>query len=68
MKRRDFVKISAVCGLGLSVSPAISQPTLASDDTKPKTNIEEALKYPRTQNSLPESIPERLFGLITLKQ
>ncbi len=60
MKRRDFVKISAVCGLGLSVSPAISQPTLASDDTKPKTNIEEALKYPRTQNSLPGKYPGKV--------
>lgn len=63
MKRRDFVKISAACGLGFSVFPVISNSVFALDDTKPKTNIDFALKLPRTENSLPGKYPGRVIHI-----
>jgi len=63
MKRRDFVKISAVCGLGFSISPVISKSVFSMDDTKPKTNINEALKHPRTETSLPGKYPGKVIRI-----
>jgi hypothetical protein len=63
IKRRDFVKTSGLAGAGL----LLGVPSLFSQDKekaapppKPKTNIEDALKIPRTANSIPGAFPGRV--------
>jgi len=57
--RRDFLKIGAATGLGV----VLGQPTLWAQEQqknapeRPKTNIEDALKHPRTRYSLPGLFP-----------
>jgi len=60
--RRKFFKIAALGGLGASIiSPMLIKSSIAKtipgDDEKTKTNIDEALKYPRNENSIPGKFP-----------
>jgi len=57
--RRSFFKAASLSGLGLSILPASVQKMFAGMNTmeKPKTNIEDALKYPRNENSMPGKYP-----------
>ncbi len=62
VRRRDFLKLSAA-GAGL----ILGSPTLWAQDAqkpqppaKPKTNIEDALKIPRTKYSLPGPFPGKV--------
>lgn len=63
VNRRDFLKAGSAAGFGL----LLGAPPLWSQEAKkdvppenPKTNIEEALKIPRTKNSLPGPFPGRV--------
>lgn len=60
--RRNFFKLAALGGLGASImSPLVLKSSIASaisgDDEVTKTNIEDALKYPRNENSMPGKYP-----------
>lgn len=59
--RRSFFKVAGISGAGIALTPylkKINAKTLFSD--KPKTNIADALKYPRTANSLPGKYPGKV--------
>lgn len=62
--RRNFFRIAALGGLGASImSPLSLKSSLAKtllDDDKVSTNIEEALKHPRNERSLPGKYPARV--------
>ncbi len=64
--RRDFIKLIGASGIGLAVSPMISRYSLARTkfDDKPKTNIEDALKYPRNINSMPGKYPAKVVQIV----
>ena len=60
--RRDFFKLAALGGLGASLlSPLVLKPsivkTIPGDGDKVKTNIDDALQYPRNENSIPGKYP-----------
>ncbi len=63
VNRRDFLKISGGTGLGLMLgTPAAwsQEKEKKTPPEKPKTNIEEALAIPRTENSLPGVFPGKV--------
>jgi len=60
--RRNFFKLAALGGLATSImSPMMMKSsiarTIAGDEEKTKTNINDALKYPRNVNSIPGKYP-----------
>jgi len=64
--RRSFFKRSAVLGAGVAFSsllPKWARPDTPQDPEKPdkpKTNIEDALKHPRTETSMPGKFPAKV--------
>lgn len=61
--RRTFIKIMAAGGIGLSLAPFTQRNLIAADDPlkkKPGTNIADAMKYPRTENSMPGRYPGKV--------
>jgi len=59
--RRNFFKLAALGGVGASIMSPLSLKaslanTLLGDETT-KTNIDDALKYPRTESSMPGKYP-----------
>lgn len=62
--RRDFLRIGGVTGLGLWLGnrslSALAQQQPSAAPPRPKTNIEDALKVPRTKYSLPGLFPGRV--------
>ncbi len=64
--RRDFLKLIGATGIGLAVSPMINRYSLARTkfDDKPKTNIEDALRYPRNINSMPGKYPAKVVQVV----
>ena len=63
LDRRDFLKIGGATGLGLwlgnrSLSALAQQPS--APPPRPKTNIEDSLRVPRTKYSLPGFFPGRV--------
>ncbi len=63
--RRNFFKLITAGGIGAAVTPLIAAaPALAQEEKKkpatPKTNIDEALKIPRTKDSLPGKYPGKV--------
>jgi len=63
LDRRDFLRIGGTAGIGFwlgnrSLSAFAQQPS--APPLRPKTNIEEALKVPRTRYSLPGLFPGRV--------
>jgi hypothetical protein len=64
LERRDFLRLSGSAGIGLwlggrSLSALAQQPS-APAPARPRTNIEEALKVPRTKYSLPGLFPGKV--------
>ncbi len=64
VNRRDFLKISSVEGTGL----LLGSPEIWAQDNKqrtppekPKTNVEDALKVPRTKSSIPGPFPGKVI-------
>lgn len=61
--RRHFFKIAALGSLGAGImSPLILRPSelFTPDEEKTKTNIDEALNYPRNENSMPGKYPGKV--------
>ena len=62
--RRRFFKLAALGGLGASImSPMSSLAKMAGDDEKTKTNIADALKHPRNENSMPGKYPGKVVKI-----
>ena len=66
--RRKFFKIAALGSLGASImSPMMIKSSIAEtvigDDEKTKTNIAEALKHPRNENSMPGKYPGKVVKI-----
>lgn len=63
--RRRFFKLAAAGGIGATImSPMLIRNTQAQEKpekpAKPKTNIDEALEYPRNKNSMPGKYPGKV--------
>lgn len=60
--RRSFLKVGGAVGAGLVLGapPLFAQDGKPAAPAKPKTNIDEALAVPRTENSLPGRFPGRV--------
>jgi len=62
--RRNFFRLLTASGAGLVLSPVIAAaPAEAAENpqpAKPATNIQDALKYPRNENSMPGHFPGRV--------
>lgn len=63
--RRKFFKLAALGGLGASImSPMMLKSSIAStimgDEEQTQTNIDDALKYPRNENSMPGKYPGKV--------
>jgi hypothetical protein len=61
LNRRDFIKASGAASLGLLLERTLRAAEVHQTQTpqplRPKTNIEEALKVPKTKHSLPGPFP-----------
>jgi uncharacterized protein (DUF362 family) len=65
--RRDFFRTITFGGLGAAIIPGFTKRSLAQsihESEKPTTNIADALKYPRTSESLPGKYPGKVIQLI----
>lgn len=63
MKRRDFFKIVSMGGVTLALNPVIKATEikpLFNLDEGPETNITDAIKVPRTKNSMPGLYPGKV--------
>lgn len=60
--RRSFFKALSLSGVGLTFLPSSVQKIFANVQSreKPKTNIADALKYPRNENSMPGKYPGKV--------
>ncbi|MCF8301909.1 MAG: DUF362 domain-containing protein [Bacteroidales bacterium] len=64
--RRKFFKVAALGGLGISFAPSFMGKSIAQEvkdgkePAKPKTNVEDALKHPRTATSMPGKYPAKV--------
>ncbi|MDZ7743741.1 MAG: hypothetical protein U5Q03_18910 [Bacteroidota bacterium] len=62
--RRHFFKLAALGGLGASIMSPLSLRSslakMAGEEAKTKTNIDEALKHPRNENSMPGKYPGKV--------
>ena len=58
--RRRFFKVLGTGSLVMAGAPIAAAPSGIAQDTKPKTNIEDAAKVPRNANSLPGKYPGRV--------
>ena len=67
ISRRNFFKVSTVTGTGLAFAPSLIKDSLAKSEqtekTKPATNFNEALNYPRTNNSMPGRYPGKVVRI-----
>jgi len=62
-KRREFMKVGGAAGVGLLASGRsllAAQAQQAAPPPRPKTNIDEAIKVPRTKYSLPGFFPGKV--------
>jgi hypothetical protein len=59
LSRRKFFRLVAASSIGAAILPASIQKLFAQSTAseKPATNIKDAVKYPRTKNSLPGLFP-----------
>jgi hypothetical protein len=59
LSRRNFFRIAAASGIGAAILPGSIRRLFAQapQPDKPATNIKDALKYPRTKNSMPGLYP-----------
>ena len=69
LTRREFVKLSTITGTGIAFSPIITNSILAKDQQekvetkKPVTNLSDALKHPRNENSMPGRFPGKVVQI-----
>ena len=70
LNRRDFFRLGGTMGAAALVGIKLGNPDLFAQEkskttqmVKPKTNIEDALKIPRTSNSLPGPFPGRVVKI-----
>lgn len=63
--RRNFFRIAAAGSLGAAIMPPVLIQDLNAQEKpkteKPATNIADAMKYPRTQNSMPGKYPGKVI-------
>ena len=69
MDRRKFFRIASATGAGLAAGALTGKPFAAAmplpqEQRKPATNIEEALKIPRTENSMPGLYPGKVVKVV----
>ena len=62
LTRRAFFKLMTASGIGAAISSQTMEGLFAQSapEKKPSTNINDALKYPRNQNSMPGKFPGRV--------
>ncbi|HCV15807.1 MAG TPA: hypothetical protein DF637_05690, partial [Rikenellaceae bacterium] len=63
MKRRDFFKIVSLGGVSFALNPVIKASELTplfNLQEGPETNIADAVKIPRTKNSMPGLYPGKV--------
>jgi hypothetical protein len=62
LDRRSFLKLGAALGAGFLAGPvgASAQETKLAPPPRPRTNVEDALRVPRTERSLPGPFPGRV--------
>jgi len=59
--RRKYLKILGASSIGAFIFPQFAKDVLAQEKKeKPKTNIEDALKYPRNNKSMPGKFPGKV--------
>lgn len=67
MKRRDFFKVVSAGGIGMAMSPIVKATdgtSLLSSQDEIVTNLEDALKVPRTANSMPGKYPGKVVKVV----
>ncbi len=66
LRRRDFLKVAATGSAAVFMGSFLPVEGLADvkDAEKPATNINDALKYPRTPDSMPGKFPARVSEVI----
>jgi uncharacterized protein (DUF362 family) len=69
MDRRKFFKTVGLTGAGITLAPLIKTTSFAGTifSEKPDTNINDALKYPRTADSMPGKFPAKVIQLMNEK-
>lgn len=69
LDRRNFFKLAAAGSLGALMAPSPLKNVLAQAQAneKPATNIADALKFSKTQNSMPGRFPARVVQVINEK-
>ncbi len=62
LTRRDFFRITLFSTIGAAIFSFLGIKIKAQEkpETKPKTNIKDALKYPRSENSMPGKFPAKV--------
>ena len=65
INRRDFFKVVAAAGAGvIAANPVFAKiEKISTAEAKPKTNIADALKYPRTKTSMPGKYPGKVIQI-----
>ena len=70
MDRRKFFRLASATGAGLAAGALVGKPLIAAakpqqqPQTKPATNIEEALKQPRVATSMPGPYPGKVVKIV----
>jgi hypothetical protein len=69
LDRRNFFKLAAAGSLGALIAPSPFKNVLAQAQAneKPATNIADALKFPKTENSMPGRFPGRVVQVFNEK-
>lgn len=63
LNRREFLRTTAAIGTGVIVASALPEKVFSLNTKpaeKPATNLQDALKYPRNQDSMPGKIPAKV--------
>ena len=67
LNRRRFLKITSAIGAGAIVASALPKEVFSQDvktPDKPATNIQDAMKHPRVENSMPGKFPGKVVEVI----
>ena len=71
LNRRNFIKLSGAAGLGLLLERTLwaaeANQAQSPQSARPKTNLEEALKVPKTKYSLPGPFPGKVVEVYNEK-
>ena len=63
LNRRTFLKVTSAIGAGAIVASVLPEEVFSQDvktPEKPKTNLQDALKYPRVADSMPGKYPGKV--------